>query len=423
MTSQLYRKLTTAGAPLIDSYLRRRLRRGKEDHLRFTERFGQSGRSRPPGPLVWLNAASIGEALSVLLLIERMLESRPDLSVLMTTGTVTSAKLMAERLPDRAIHQYVPVDRPDAVDRFLSHWHPDLGIWVESELWPNLIGTAHERGIPMALINARLSDKAFRQWRMLPFIIRPMLKAFDLCIAQSAPDAGRLGTLGAGNVVFLGNLKNAAPPLPADEAKLDGLKDKIGARPMWLAASTHAGEEAMVAAAHQALSPQFPGLLTLLVPRHPDRGRDIAADLRGHDLKVALRSRGDPLLPGCDVYIADTLGELGLFYRLAQVVFVGGSLVRHGGQNPLEPARLGCAVVVGPYMRNFADSVADLTGADAAETVDDETALAAAVGRLLHDPALVARRAAAARTVAESGREVVDAVLAKLVPLLPVAER
>jgi 3-deoxy-D-manno-octulosonic-acid transferase len=423
LTATVYRRLTTACAPLIEAYLRRRLRKGKEDHLRFPERFGQAGRSRPAGPLVWFHAASVGESVSVLLLIDRMLAENEDLHVLMTTGTVTSAKLMGERLPDRAIHQYVPVDRPDAVQRFLDHWHPDLGIWVESEFWPNLIGESHDRGIPLVLINARMSEKSFRQWRMLPFVIRPMLSAFDLCVAQSAPDAGRLGTLGARDVVFMGNLKDAAPPLPADREKLDKLQKQIGGRPVWLAASTHPGEEAIVGRVHQGLTKRFPDLLTVIVPRHPERGRDIMTELRVAGLKIAVRSRTEPVIAGTDIYIADTLGELGLFYRLAPIAFVGNSLIPNGGHNPLEPARLDCAVLFGPHMFNFTDAVDALCAGDGAEVVADDRELQAAVERLLGDPALTERCAANAKQVAQAGHGVVDAVFDKLRPLLPTVER
>jgi len=423
VTATVYRSLTTAFAPLIEAYLRRRLRKGKEDHLRFPERFGQAGRSRPAGPLVWVHAASVGEAVSVLLLIDRMLEAQDDLHVLMTTGTVTSARLMAERLPARAIHQYVPVDRPDAVQRFLDHWHPDLGIWVESEFWPNLIGEANDRGMPMVLVNARMSEKSFRQWRLLPFVIRPMLQAFRLCIAQSAPDAGRLGTLGAGDVVFMGNLKDAAPPLPVDTKKLEKMVAAVDGRPLWLAASTHAGEEAAVGRVHRSLSDRFDGLLTVIVPRHPERGRDIGAELRAAGLKVALRSRSEPVTAGTDIYIADTLGELGLFYRLAPIVFVGNSLINNGGHNPMEPARLDCAVLFGPHMFNFTDAVDALKAADAAETIDDEAALTAMVEQLLNDPERTTSLAHKARQAAEAGQGVVDNVFNQLRPLLPTRER
>lgn len=412
MSAALYRAGTELLGPAIELWLKRRLARGKEDPARLKERLGQPGRPRPPGRLVWLHAASVGEALSVLPLIERLLAERAGLSALLTTGTVTSARLMAERLPPRAFHQFAPVDRPSAVRRFLDHWRPDLALWVESELWPNLVTETAKRGAPMALINARLSERAFRRWRRFGWMIRPMLQAFTLALAQSEADAERLRALGARDVRCLGNLKDAAPPLAADPGKLAELAAAFGDRPRWLAASTHPGEEAIAAEAHRALKPRLPGLLTVIAPRHPERGPEIADAL---GLSVGRRAAGEP--PGADAYLADTLGELGLFYRLCPIVFVGGSLVPHGGQNPLEPARLGAAVLFGPHMRNFAEAEARLAAAGALR-VADGPALAEAVGRLLADPMEAQRRGAALAAATAQDKAVLEAVLAALAPLI-----
>ncbi|MFP6745005.1 MAG: 3-deoxy-D-manno-octulosonic acid transferase, partial [Alphaproteobacteria bacterium] len=343
---------------------------------------------------------------------------RPGIHVLVTTGTVTSARLMAERMPERALHQYVPVDRPGAVRRFLDHWRPDLALWTESEFWPNLVAGTQARGIPMVLVNGRISDRSYRRWRHLRGLIRPLLAGFALCLAQSGRDGQRLTSLGAVDVRVAGNLKTAAAPLPAGHAAMETLRTAFGGRPLWLAASTHDGEEAMVAAVHKSLSAAHPDLLTIIVPRHPERGEAIAQELRGKGLTVARRAAKVTVGHDTEIYVADTMGELGLFYRLATVVFVGGSLVPHGGQNPLESARLDCAVVHGPHMTNFAAFTAAFADADAARQVADGDGLRETVGELLGDPRECARLATAARAVAEAEASVLDTMETAIAPFV-----
>ena len=348
----LYRLVSSIGAPAIGFYLAIRKARGKEDPDRFAERLGRPGQDRPSGPLIWTHAASIGESISLLPLIGRLVTEISGVSVLVTTGTVTSARLMAERLPEGAFHQYVPVDRIPYVRRFLDHWRPDLALWAESEFWPNLIIESVDRKIPMVLINGRISPRSFSGWQRFGGLIKRLLEGFDLCLGQTETDAERLRHLGAGDAKYVGNLKFAVPPLPADGEILAKFKKGLGDRPLWLAASTHPGEEEMAARVHRRLKDAFSGLLTVIVPRHPDRGSEIATRINTLGLTVSRRSAGDAIGPDTDVYVADTLGELGLFYRLAGTAFMGKSLVPLGGQNPLEAARLDCAIVHGhifPY--------------------------------------------------------------------------
>ena len=423
MTPQLYRGLSVAAGPLIGLYLRRRRAAGKEDPARFGERLGRAGAARPPGPLVWVHAASVGEAVSVLPLIGRVLDRRDDAHVLVTTGTVTSARVMAVRLPERAFHQYVPVDRLDAVRRFLGHWRPDLALWTESEFWPNLLGETQARGVPCVLVNARMSGASFARWRRLRGLIEPLLSGFALCLAQDGREAERLRALGASTVRTTGNLKSAAAALPADEAALGRLRSATSGRAVVVAASTHRGEEAIAGAVHRALKPGHPDLLTVIVPRHPERGEAVAAELGAVGLAVAVRSRDDPVEPATDIYLADTLGELGLFYRIADIAFVGGSLVAHGGHNPLEPARLGCAIVHGPHMFNFAALAESFAKAGAATLVADADELATAVAALLDDAKLRGERAAAARAVAEAEAKVLDGVEREIAPFIDALPR
>jgi 3-deoxy-D-manno-octulosonic-acid transferase len=413
----LYRMLTWPLAPLAVVYLAQRRRRGKEDPIRVRERQGLAGAARPPGPLLWMHAASVGEATAVLGLVERLLSLRPELAILVTTGTVTSARLLEQRLPARARHQFVPADVPRWVARFLDHWHPDLALWVESELWPNLVLTTRARGIPMVLVNARLSARSYRRWRRWPRLIKPVLGAFDLCLAQDQCQAARFRSLGARTVVVVGDLKAAAEALPFDGSELRRLHGVLGSRPVWLAASTHAGEEEIAAQVHRYVAANHPGLLTIIAPRHPARGEAIGAMLRAQGLRIARRARGEPLIGETDIYLADTMGELGLFYRLAGIAFIGGSLVAKGGHNPFEAARLGCAVLHGPDMSNCAAMAAALATAAAAETVTGAATLAQAVSALLGDRRMQVARAAAASAAAD-GVGILDEVRERLAPWL-----
>ncbi|TMQ03475.1 MAG: 3-deoxy-D-manno-octulosonic acid transferase [Deltaproteobacteria bacterium] len=415
----VYRGLTVALGPALRLYLGHRLRQGKEDAHRFPEREGRPSRVRPPGPLLWIHAASIGEAVSTLALIDRLAGERPALNMLVTTGTVTSANLLATRLPTgHAWHQYVPVDRPLYVRRFLDHWKPDLALWIESELWPNLIVETRRRGIPLLLVNGRMSITSFRRWSRVPALIGPLLQSFDLCLTQDATQAERFARLGAPRALTVGDLKSAAAPLPVDEVAFGALDTVIGTRPRWLAASTHAGEEEMAAEAHARLRSRFPGLLTLIAPRHPSRSDEIVQLLARRGLQVSRRSHDEAIGAETDIYVADTLGELGLFYRAAGLAYIGGSMGGVGGHNPLEAAVLDCAILHGPDMANAAAMAQALRAAGASEVVTDAASLARALEPLLADPTTRARRAAAAATVAARQRHVLDAVLDRLAPWL-----
>jgi len=418
MLPLLYRMLTRPLGPLAVAYLKYRRNRGKEHPIRFRERQGIPSEPRPCGPLIWIHAASVGEATAILGLIQRLLQSRQELEIIVTTGTVTSADLLGKRLPPRARHQFVPVDMPHWVARFLNHWRPDLALWVESELWPNLVLQTQAHGVPMVLLNGRLSGRSYRRWRHCPGLIRPMLGAFHLCLAQDEQQAQRFRSLGARQVVAVGDLKSASAALDADRSELLQLRGWIGSRPLWLAASTHAGEEDIGSQVHRRLAVEHPGLLTILVPRHPARGDAVGAILGAAGLRVARRSRGEPPTCETEVYLADTMGELGLLYRLAGIAFIGGSLVPKGGHNPFEAARLDCAVLHGPDMSNCAGMAVALAAAGAAQTVTDAETLAQAVSALLVNPRLRARRAASASRVAAAGLGVLEAVLERLAPWL-----
>jgi 3-deoxy-D-manno-octulosonic-acid transferase len=394
-----YRAATGFAEPLASTLLRRRLARGKEDADRLPERLGRPGRVRPKVAIIWIHAASVGESVSILPVIREITRIRPDACILVTTGTVTSSRLMCERLPENAFHQFVPVDTPGAVRAFLDYWKPSLALWVESELWPNMLHETRQRQIPLVLINARMSDKSFRGWMRAPLMAREMLGAFDLCLAQDESVAGKLTALGARRVETPGNLKLVGDPLPFDAHVLGGLRAAIGDRPCWLLASSHDGEEQLAAFTHRDLVRRIPGLLTLIVPRHPQRGQQVAQSLAPL-FRVALRSAGETIAADTEIYVADTIGELGVFYRLAPLAVIGGSFVPHGGQNPLEPARLGVAVLSGPHIGNFRDIYRILVEAGGAEVLASNDQLTQRAGELLLDELELSRRGQAAARAA-----------------------
>ncbi|MFZ1990218.1 MAG: 3-deoxy-D-manno-octulosonic acid transferase [Alphaproteobacteria bacterium] len=421
MRLSLYRMLSGALSPAVPYWLNARVKRGKEDPARLSERLGQAGRPRPAGPLVWIHGASVGESLSSLPIIDRLQSRFSGVSVLVTTGTLTSARLLAQRLPEGAFHQFVPLDTPRAVESFLDHWRPDAALFMESELWPNLILRTAARGIRMALLNARMSQGSFNRWLKARGPAKIMLRAFDLCLAQDTDIVGRLESLGARNVSIIGNLKYAAPPLSFDERALEALQSMMNRRLVWLASSTHEGEERIVGHVHATLKENLPEALTLLVPRHPARGPEIAELLADMGHKVALRSRGEPITPKTDIYIADTLGELGLFYRITDIAFVGATLVPKGGHNPLEAARLNCAILYGPHTENSITVYRELAAAGAAIQVIGRDQLAREVAALFADPAKVARMAEAGIRVCTKADSVIGRTMNALEPLLASA--
>ena len=416
-----YRVLAQALGPLAGLFLRWRLARGKEDGARFCEKMGFPGRPRPSGQLAWLHGASVGEGLALLPLVERL--ALRGFSVLVTTGTVTSARILAERLGPGAYHQFMPLDVPKFASRFLDHWQPDLVLIAESEIWPNIMREVGRRRLPLMLVNARLSQRSFKRWQSLPRSIARLLDGVHLCLAQTDADAARLRQLGAPRVTTTGNLKYDVPAPPVDMAGLAVLQAATGARPVWLAASTHPGEEAMAGEVHRALARRFPDLLTIVVPRHAGRGAEIAAALAATGAGIGLRSKGDAIEPGTGIYVADTMGETGLFFRLAPVVFVGKSMAgaarqTGGGQNPIEPAKLGSAILHGPHVANFEEVYAALDAAQGAAVVGDAGTLARVLELLLGDAALMRKMARNAHDTVSAVGGATDRIMQALEPYI-----
>lgn len=413
----LYRFLTTAFSPFICLHIFVRLKQGKEDKKRFKERFGSATIPRPKGKLVWLHAASVGESVSVLPLLKKLTERFPDIHILVTTGTVTSANVLRNKLPERAFHQYVPIDIPFVVRRFLKHWQPDTVLWVESELWPNMIIDTAKRA-PMLLINGRISPSSFKVWSYCRSLARKMLRSFSFILVQSEHDKQRFQALGAPDPRYLGNLKFDCPSLPADSKEMGDLLHMIGQRYVWVAASTHSNEEEMLAEVHDQLSTNWEGLLTIIIPRHPNRGDAIREQITQPSRHISQRSKHEPITEETNIYIADTIGELGIFYRLAPIVFIGGSLVPHGGQNPLEAARLDCAILYGPHMHNFTEITEEFERRHASIPVATKEELCATIDEIMQDHERQEALIQASKALIEEKTGLVDKIIEEIHPFI-----
>lgn len=416
ITLRVYRALSKLAAPLSGVVVARRLKDGKEDPERLQERRGIASAERPREPLIWIHGASVGEVLAAGELIERL--RTLHVRILLTSGTVTSAAIAARRFPPDIIHQYIPFDSPRFVDRFLDHWHPDLALFIESDLWPNLLLGCADRRIPLVLINGRMSQRSFPRWNRAYGTISALLSCFDLCLAQSDTDAERFTALGSPNVLTSGNLKLDVKAPPADPAKFDRLKLVTQRRTVFVAASTHPGEEEIILDAHRRLSGRIPSLLTIIVPRHPQRGPSIARMIADAGLQVSLRSKAEMPSANTDIYVADTMGELGIFYRLAPVVFMGGSLVAHGGQNPIEAIKLGAAVIHGPQVFNFGAIYSAIDSSGGALQADDNEDFVKLLGHLLSNPVARSRVSDAGAGVVARLGGALERTLAALEPYL-----
>ncbi|TWG97441.1 3-deoxy-D-manno-octulosonic-acid transferase [Mesorhizobium sp. J18] len=395
-----YRWAGAAIYPLIGGYVAWRASKGKEDRARRRERYGQTNRTRPEGPLIWMHAASVGETVAVVGLIEHILSY--GINIVLTTGTVTSAKVAEERLGDRVIHQYVPLDLKPAISRFLNHWQPDLAIMAESEIWPMTILELGARRVPQVLVNGRLSDRSFAGWRKHPFLAEALFENLAHVVAQSEVDGERFRILGARPVTISGNLKVDTSPPPVDPETLAQLKQEIGTRKTWAAISTHPGEEEIAVEVHRMLRRRHPDILTIIVPRHPERAVALEAEFAAAGLKVACRGRKDPIQPDTDILLGDTIGEMGLYLRLTEIAFVGRSLAIEGGQNPIEPAMLGTAVLAGKNVQNFRETYRRLIDRGGARLVRDQDMLAGAVNFLFNnEPARKGMMKAGLRAVDE----------------------
>ncbi len=437
---RLYRFLTNNGKALLLRILNKRCQKGKEIPERLGEKKGIAGIDRPQGKLVWVHAASVGEAQSALILIKTLLELSPQIHILITTGTVTSAKLMAQKLPARAFHQFYPLDHPQWVSTFIDYWKPDIVLWMESELWPNMLNLIEERNIPAAIINGKMSEKSFSLWCFTRPMAHKILSAFPLILTQTEEDAERYIKLGAKKAVSTGNLKYSAEPLEYDPKSLEELKQATNNRKLWLFSSTHQGEEEMACRVHRIVKKQIPNLLTIIVPRHPERRDEIiSACAKYNDLNICSRSRNTAKAKGKgsssdpkkynlpkdndDIYVADTLGELGIFYRLSPLACIGRSFSNDGGggHNPLEAAQLGCAVLHGPRVQNLQQIYDDMSRHNACTQIDDESNMAKTIINLLTNPPNLEDMRKNSLTYAQKENNVIRKVIKEISPLFEQA--
>ncbi len=409
-----YRVAGQVFRPVSGFYLAARTLAGKEERGRRRERYGRASAERPAKPLVWIHAASVGELNAVAGLVDHL--ARHDVHVLVTTSTVTAAAIAVHRFAGPVTHQYRPLDIPAMMRRFLDHWRPDLVISCESEIWPTTIHLLAERRIPHALVNARMSDRSFARWRKRPGLAAALLDSYAMILAQSDEQATRFSELSGRRVVSTGNLKADAQIPSADPEEVRRLGAALGERATWAAISTHAGEERMAAEVHQMLARRHPDILTLIVPRHAERGDAIASELEAAGLHVARRSRDEMPDRHTDIWLGDTMGELGLYLRLTGIAFIGRSLADEatGGQNPLEAAMLDTAILTGPAATNFRDAFEQLRKSGGAKLVKDRETLAGAVNFLLMRPSMRNRMAAAAADAAGKMRGALDATLREL---------
>jgi len=393
--ARMYRLATRFAEPIGPMLLKRRADRGKEDMARQNERLGRPRLQRKPGRLAWFHAASVGELNAIRPLLTEIKSRHPDLTLLVTTGTVTSARIAADTLGDIAIHQYVPIDGPRMVRRFLKHWDPAVAFFVESEIWPNLIYETHAQDIPLILLNATLSEKSAKAWRgaFRKRTAASLFTRFDHILAQTSASLLRYTRLGVMNVELVGNLKIDATPPVIDQDTRDRMLTQTADRTVFVAASTHTGEDQQVAQAHRLATQQLPGLLTIIIPRHPERGEKMASELAEKGHTVARRSANEDISAHTDIYVADTLGETALFYSLSDVTFMGGSLIPHGGQNPIEPIRHGVPVVTGPHTHNFEAIIDTLVRHDGIVTVRNAQELADDIQNIVSNPETARRMA------------------------------
>jgi len=418
MLFYFYKNIMKLSTPLLESYLDKRLKRGKEDALRYKERRGIASIKRADKKLIWFHAASVGESLSLLSLINRIVNNYSNIEVLVTTGTVTSAKLMLKRLPNRAFHQYIPVDHPKWTSKFLDYWKPDMVIWSESEYWPNILMGIKERNIPAILLNARMSEESFRKWQWAKSLIGKILSCFSLCLVQNNAEKERLKNLGAKNIKISGNLKYAAEPLPYNKEDLEKLIKAIGNRPSILWAVTHKGEDEIACRIHKELIKETPNLLTIILPRHPERKNEIATIIDNAKLNGCYRSDGELPKDENAIYIADTMGETGLFYSLSRLCIIGGSFIPWGGHNIIEPAQFGCQIFYGSHMHNFISICNEFENAKAVMKLDNIEELTDNLVVALKDSEYFSSMAENAKTLAHKKANVLDDILQEIEPFI-----
>lgn len=418
---QIYGLMTGLLAGFLPGILQRRAAKGKEDRARLGERLGTASITRPEGTLVWLHGASVGESMVALSVAQHMRAQAPNLQFLFTSGTKTSANLIASRLHSADRHSYVPVDTQRATTAFIAGWAPDLAIFIEGEIWPNLIIAARKAGISTALINARMTTKSVANWARHKAAAHYLFDGFDLVLPADERTKLSLSRLRSKEIGEAGNLKLESSPPQVDKEILGALRAAIGDRPVWLAASTHAGEEKSLILAHNALTMGAPDALMILAPRHPERANDVEVDCRIAGFVPMRRSKGQVPAAHDPIWLWDTMGELGLAMSLASVTLMGGSFVGSvGGHNPVEPAQLGSAIISGALVHNFEGLYHELEEHGGARILDDPSPdrIAVCVAGLLGNEDQRGKEVQAAREVISRGAGAMAATVKRLLELL-----
>lgn len=398
----LYQTLIILLFPLIYGWLFYRLHQGKETHISFKEKLCKSLKPRPEGKLVWVHLASVGEFISAVPLIKELQKKNPNASFLITSITVNSAKVFEEYNLTNTIHQFLPIDSSYHLNKFFKHFKPDCGIFVDSEIWPNLINTA-SKFCNLVLVNGRMSPKSYSKWVTFKSVAEYFLRQFKIIMPYSKMEVKKFQHLSPeSNVKYLVNLKYLSPKLPYNPTELEDFKAYTQNRLVWVAASTHKGEEELIMTTHKILKKTLPNVLTIIIPRHPNRGNEIKDLITTNNLSCYLRSEGEVPDDSLEVYLANTLNELGLFYSLASISFVGGSLVSVGGHNILEPARLSSAIIVGNYTFNFHEIISEFKEEKALLEVSSARELATQLEYLFRNPADVEKLVSNATNIVNS---------------------
>lgn len=369
----MYAVISIALSPFIWLYVHYRRLKSLDDQNRFKERFGIPSIARPNGRIVWFHSASVGETLSLRSFVNEWHLRYPEDNILITTTTITAAKIVKDQFQNVATHQFVPFDIKLWVNRFLNYWNPDQAFFVDSELWPNILYTCNQRNIPLILLNARLSDRSYKRWKKVPILAKSLLNQFKLCLAPGAETEERLKSLGAINVGRMANLKFSVPPLPINQTYVDYFSPFFDQKHVWIAASTHPGEEELIFNVHKILKEKLPNLLTIIAPRHPHRANTLAKMASTQNLVFpTLASALSEFAQNSDGLIIDEIGQLGTFYTLSNIVFMGGSLVPHGGHNPIEPIHFKKPVFYGIHMHNFREVCQVLEQTDSLTLKDEK---------------------------------------------------
>ncbi len=418
---KIYNFLMIILSPLIRIYLHLRALQNKEIKSRLNEKYGTASLARPQGNVIWVHAASVGEAQAALIIIKKINEQSQNISFLVTTVTLSSANMLEEKLPHNAIHQFVPIDHPDWINKFINHWKPDLALFLESEIWPNILITLKKNNIPSILINGRLSDNSYKNWCRIKTVAQHIFSTFNLILTQSPQDTNRFKEFGA-NAHTVGNIKLNASPLAYDKAQFNVIKDAIGTRPFWVYASTHDGEEELAARVHLSLKEKFSDLLTIIVPRHPTRREDIQNKLKIMGLKIAARGDDKKLFSARDdIYLVDTMGELGLFYRLTTISMIGRCFSHDGGggHNPIEAAQLNSIVLTGPNIQYQHNLFTPMFEKNAAIQVHTEEELVKTLSLLFSNKDKREEYLSNTKDFMNSLENIIDTILAEIKPFLP----